>query len=87
MDNQLEDGPKQEADQKYPIDPLRRVFVPREHKTSLGTIVFRTLDREVYCRLEDGSIRRTKPKVNGKHAKKARARLRMKMAHAKITGG
>lgn len=64
------------ADQQSPIDPLRRIWVPRETKTSKGTIVFRTLDGDVYARLADGSIRRAIPKVNGKEARRARQRVR-----------
>jgi hypothetical protein len=41
-------------------------------KTKNGTTVFRTLDGEVYARLDDGSIRRAHPKVNGKVARKMR---------------
>lgn len=51
---------------------LRRVFRPREAKTSRGTTVFRTSDNVVYARMADGSIRRSTPKVNGKQAKKLR---------------
>lgn len=64
------------VDQERPIDPLRRVFVPRETKTAKGTIVFRTHDDDVYLRLDDGSIRRAHPKVNGKLARRLRARVR-----------
>lgn len=77
MEEHLKDDAAQPLDQKPPIiDPLRRVFVPKEAKTSKGTVVFRTLDFQVYARLPDGSIRRSKPKVNGKAARKARARSR-----------
>lgn len=58
------------------IDPLRRVFVPRETRTSNGTMVFRTTDGDVYARLEDGSIRRAAPKVNGKQARRNRRRAK-----------
>ena len=69
MDTQPDDG---NADQRPSIDPLRRVFVPIERKTANGTTVFRTTDGEVYMRHVDGSIRRSRPKVNGKIAKKMR---------------
>ena len=46
-------------------------YVPIEKRTSQGTTVFRTMDHEVYARLEDGSIRRARPKVRGKLARKA----------------
>jgi hypothetical protein len=76
MDDQLKDG---NAAQERPIDPLRRVFIPREAVTPNGTTVFRTMDGDVYCRLDDGSIRRTNPKVNGKQARKLRAKSRRKV--------
>lgn len=53
------------------IDPLRRVFVPIEKRTSQGTWVFRTQDNEMYARLTDGSIRRATPKLRGKTARRA----------------
>jgi hypothetical protein len=53
------------------IDLLRRVFVPVEKRTAAGTLVFRTLDNQVYVRLEDGSIRRSDRKVRGKTARRA----------------
>lgn len=59
------------------IDPLKRVFVPIEKRTSKGTLVFRTLDGDIYARLDDGSIRRARKKVNGKVARKQRAKARM----------
>lgn len=61
---------------KPEIDPLRRVFVPKETRTSKGTLVFRTMDGDVYARLGDGSIRRATPKVNGKKARRDRQRAR-----------
>ena len=54
------------------LDPLRRVFVPIEKRTLNGTLVFRTMDNQMYCRLASGSIRRVTPKVNGKVAKRLR---------------
>jgi len=57
---------------KPEIDLLRRVFVPREMRTTKGMMVFRTTDGEVYTRMFDGSIRRANPKVNGKVAKRER---------------
>jgi len=44
----------------------RRVFVPIEHPTSAGTHVFRTCDRTVYRRDEQGVIRRMHPKPQTK---------------------
>ncbi len=76
MERLPEDSQPAATDQKRPIDPLRRVFVPREAKTPNGTTVFRTRDEDLYLRLDDGSIRRANPKVNGKQARKARAKLR-----------
>lgn len=77
MDDQLKDRSAEGTrDQQRPIDPLRRVFVPIEKRTANGTLVFRTLDKQVYARLEDGSIRRTTPKMNGKQARKLRAARR-----------
>jgi hypothetical protein len=84
MDDQLKDaginaeGVNQPVDQQRPIDPLRRVFVPIEKRTANGTLVFRTLDKQVYVRLEDGSIRRATPKMNGKEARRLRAKSRAK---------
>jgi hypothetical protein len=66
------------AEEKKDIDPLQRVFVPIEKKTADGTIVFRTLDNQVYHRLRDGSIRRETPKINGKLARKLRAHVHRK---------
>lgn len=61
------------------IDPLRRVFVPRETRTANGTLVFRTIsDGMVYARLKDGSIRRAIPKLRGKAARRADKRARRK---------
>jgi hypothetical protein len=71
-----------DSNDKRPIDPLRRVFIPIERRTSNGTTVFKTQDKMVYARLEDGSIRRAIPKVNGKHAKKLRAQLRAQVRKA-----
>lgn len=66
------------AEEKKDIDPLQRVFVPIEKKTADGTIIFRTTDNQVYHRLADGSIRRETPKINGKLARKLRARVHRK---------
>ena len=79
MDVHLKDG---NADHKTPIDPSRRVFVPIERKTANGTWVFRTLDNEMYCRLPDGSIRSTTKKMNGKLARKLRAKARVHAARS-----
>jgi len=63
-------GPEVKGEEKE-IDPLKRWFVPIEKRTSKGTMVFRTLDGDVYARLTDGSIRRANPKVRGKSARRA----------------
>jgi hypothetical protein len=65
---------------KPSIDPLRRVFVPIEHKTSRGTIVFRTTDNRMYARVVDGSIRRAIPKQRGKSARRADKQQRRQAA-------
>lgn len=78
MDDQLKDSM---TDQQHPTDPLRRVFIPVEKRTTQGTLVFRTLDKQMYARLDNGSIRRATPKVNGKEARKARARARREVHH------
>jgi hypothetical protein len=84
MEDQFDDGlPARQAapvlktgfDQQSSIDPSRRVFVPIEKRTAKGTIVFQTLDKQVYARLESGEIRRATPKIHGKEAKRLR-RLR-----------
>ncbi len=73
MDEQLKDvdSGKPADDHKPPIDLLRRVFVPVEKRTAKGT-VFRTIDKTLYTRMKDGSIRRVHPKTNGKAARKLR---------------
>lgn len=53
------------------IDPLKRIFVPIEKRTAAGTLVFRTSDKQVYARLDDGSIRRAEKKIKGKAARRA----------------
>lgn len=58
------------------LNPLRRVFVPREIRVAEGGTIFRTLDGETYRRGTDGSIRRATPKVSGRAAKRARAKAR-----------
>jgi hypothetical protein len=58
------------------IDLLRRVWIPIERRTVEGTLVFRTTDKELYCRLKDGSIRAVTRKTNGKIARRLRAALR-----------
>ena len=56
--------------QKPEIDPLRRVFVPRERMTSNGTIVFKTTDNLMYARQEEGApMYRVDRKVRGKKAR------------------
>ena len=59
-----------------PIDPLQRVFVPEEKRDVNGNYVFKTIDHTAYIRGKNGSIRRVSPKVNGKVARKARARVK-----------
>lgn len=52
---------------------LRRAYVPIEHKTSMGAIIFQTMDKEAYVRdAVTGVIRRVHPKINGKQRKKQR---------------
>lgn len=58
------------------IDPLHRVLVPIEGKTSLGVWTFKTVDGDAYYRESSGAIRRKNPKVNGKQARRARAAVR-----------
>ena len=54
------------------LDPLRRVFVPLERRTSAGTIVFRTTDKELYCRVDEGMpMQRVNKKIRGKAARRA----------------
>ena len=74
MEEQLKDRLATTAapSQQSHIDPLRRILIPIERRTSNGTLVFRTTDNEMYVRLENGSIRRVTPKVNGKVARKMR---------------
>jgi hypothetical protein len=74
MDTQPRDA--QAVAQTPEIDPLRRIFVPREARTSNGTIVFRTTDGDLYTRHTDGSIHRAHKKVNGKAARRQRAEVR-----------
>lgn len=58
-----DDGAAQTAaDQRTPIDPLRRVFIPIERKQSDGTVRFKTHDKREYERRADGSIRRIHPR-------------------------
>lgn len=63
------------AEEQQKIDPLYRVFVPREGRDVNGHWTFRTLDGDKYRRDESGAIRRVAPKVNGKLAKKRRRKL------------
>jgi hypothetical protein len=58
------------------INPLRRVFVPREFPIAEGGTVLRTTDGQTYRRGTDGAIRRAMPKVSGKVAKRARVKAR-----------
>jgi hypothetical protein len=64
------------------IDPLRRVFVPREREREDGTHIFRTTDGSRYIRGVSGAIRREEPKMNGKEARKIRRMLRQNKRHA-----
>jgi hypothetical protein len=78
MDDQLKDVERGTTadDHKPTTDLLRRVFIPIERRTVKGTFVFKTMDGELYVRLDDGSIRRARPKINGKQARKARRACR-----------
>ncbi len=52
------------------IDPLRRVFIPVEKRTSRGTIVFKTTDGRLYARVDEGMpMCRATPKIRGKKAR------------------
>jgi hypothetical protein len=60
------DEPKRKAE-----DLLRRVFIPIEHKTSMGDTAFRTIDHEAYVRDgKTGAIRRLRTKINKKQRRK-----------------
>ena len=59
------------AQDKEPIDPLRRVFIPIEKRREDGTRVLWTSDKTKYVRGTDGTIRRAAPKVRGKAARRA----------------
>lgn len=61
-------------DQRLPIDPAQRVFVPIEKRRLDGSWVFKTMDGDQYFRDADGTIRRMQKKVNGKLAKRMRRR-------------
>jgi len=64
-------------DQGQIIDPLRRVFVPIEKRDVRGNWVFQTLDKQKYIRnAATGQIRTLTRKVNGKVARKVRAKQR-----------
>ena len=63
---------------KAPLDPLRRVWIPVEKRTTAGTLVFKTSDNTLYARLESGAIRRAHPKVKGKAARRADKERRRK---------
>lgn len=65
-----------DAAEEAPIDPLRRVWIPIEKRDVQGRLTFRTTDGERYRREDDGSMRHATGKVNGKRARKARARER-----------
>lgn len=67
-----EETEKAKAEKAKPIDPLRRVFVPRESEIGDGIFAFKTSDKQRYFRRQDGSIRRETPKMNGKEARRAR---------------
>lgn len=58
------------ADQQPPLDPLRRGFFPIERKTKNGTVVFQTLDKVMYARVDEGlPMYRVDKKVRGKAAR------------------
>jgi len=59
------------ANVSEPIDPLRRVWIPIEKKLPDGNMLFRTTDKTVYVRLQNGAIMRARPKLRGKAARKA----------------
>jgi len=63
MEHQPKDDKTGKAgvDQRLPIDPLRRVFVPVEGKNLDGTSSFKTRDGASYVRGTDGVIRRKRP--------------------------
>lgn len=61
---------------KPTINPLRRVFIPREIPIAEGGTMLRTTDGQTYRRGTDGAIRRATPKVSGRAAKRARAKAR-----------
>lgn len=58
------------------INPLRRVLIPREIPVAEGGTAFRTTDGQTYRRGTGGAIRRAKPKVSGRAAKRARVKAR-----------
>ena len=60
------------------LDPLRRVFIPVEKRASNGDWLFETSDGHTYRRGIDGVIRSRMPKINGKLAKRIRAKARAK---------
>ncbi len=71
------------------IDLLQRVLVPIEKVTKTGTRIFRTTDKQMYVRMEDGSIHRVhsvnKNNLTGKAARRAQKkqrRLTQKVADA-----
>jgi len=76
----VEDQPKstEKPAKTGQIDLLRRIFIPIERRTAEGTLVFKTSDKEMYARLDDGSIRRTTPKQRGKAARRADKAARRK---------
>jgi len=82
MEEQLNDDTVSEKtlDQRPPIDPLRRVWVPIEKKMPDGNMLLRTTDKTVYIRLENGAIMRAQPKLRGKAARKADKKARQHAA-------
>ncbi len=58
-----------------PIDPLRRVFVPRPNAQGL----FKTHDGTAYHEDGNGTVRRLQPKVRGKAARKAERAARRRI--------
>ncbi len=69
-------------DKRPSIDPLRRVFLPREGRMSNGDTMLRTVSNDVYIRdAETGVVRSAQRKMNGKQSKRLRARVRRQRAN------
>lgn len=76
MNVKMPDDALKLAETKF--NSLKRIFIPIERRTAKGTLVFCTSDKEIYARLDDGSIRRTTSKVKGKAARRANKAARRK---------